>query len=133
MNRAEFHVADSCIGCGKCVLVCPGGVLSLGEDHKPRIKDFSEFGWIGHGCWRCEHCLAVCPQGAIRILGHKPEDSLPPVSPDSAAPFMDALIAGRHSHRRYLDRNVEKDIIDDMVARLGNAPTAATNSRWNLL
>lgn len=52
MNRAEFHVADSCIGCGKCVLVCPGGVLSLGEDHKPRIKDFSEFGWIGHGCWR---------------------------------------------------------------------------------
>ena len=65
MNRAEFHVADSCIGCGKCVLVCPGGVLSLGEDHKPRIKDFSEFGWIGHGCWRCEHCLAVCPQGAV--------------------------------------------------------------------
>ena len=34
MNRAEFHVADSCIGCGKCVLVCPGGVLSLGEDQR---------------------------------------------------------------------------------------------------
>lgn len=129
MNRAEFHVADSCIGCGKCVLVCPGGVLSLGEDHKPRIKDFSEFGWIGHGCWRCKHCLAVCPQGAIRILGHKPEDSLPPVSPDSAAPFMDALIAGRHSHRRYLDRNVEKNIIDDMVARLGNAPNGSNKQQ----
>lgn len=125
MNLAEFYVDDTCIGCGKCVQVCPGGVLRLEENSRPVISDFTEFGWLGHGCWRCEHCLSVCPQGAIRILGHKPEDSLSPADLQTAAPLMDALIANRHSHRRYLDRNVDRSVIDDMIARLGNTPNGS--------
>ena len=94
MNPARFFVEESlCVGCGRCVNVCPGGVLSLNEQKKPVIQEFSEFGW--DGCWQCEHCLAVCPKGAVSILGHRPEDSLLPVPPETAAPVLDALIANQ--------------------------------------
>ena len=98
MNRANFVVDTSkCTGCGKCVKVCPGGVLSLNREKKAEITDFREFGW--NGCWKCEHCLAVCPTGAISIFGHKPENSLPAVDCEIAALTMNSLMANRHSCR----------------------------------
>ena len=120
MNPAEFMVNDKCIGCGKCIRVCPGGLLYMGEDRRPRIKEFEEFGW--NGCWQCEHCLAVCPEAAVSILHHRPEDSLPVPEPDTATPVMDALTASRRSCRRYQKRNVPRDVIEDMISRLANAP-----------
>lgn len=113
MNRANFVVdTEKCVGCGKCVKVCPGGILSLNQAKKAEIADFKEFGW--NGCWKCEHCLAVCPTGAISIFGHKPEDSLPVPDYKVAAPTMNSLVANRHSCRRYQDRNVDATIISDM-------------------
>ena len=121
MNIAHFYVnADRCIGCGKCVLVCPGGVLSLNERKNPVIRDFAEFGWDGG--WKCEHCLAVCPKGAISILGHVPENSLPPVNPETAMPVLDSLIVNRHSCRRFRNRNVEPETVTAMLDLLANAP-----------
>ena len=111
---------DKCIGCGMCIKVCPGGVLSLDGEHKVQTADFTEFGW--NGCWKCEHCLAVCPTGAVSVFGHKPEESLPPVDPDKGSQVMDALIANRHSCRRYKDQNVPENVIQDMISRLANAP-----------
>jgi nitroreductase len=42
---------------------------------------------------------------------------------------MDALIANRHSCRRYQKRNVERKIIDDMIARLANAPNGGNKQQ----
>ena len=121
MNPAKFRVDESrCVGCGQCVLVCPGGVLSLNARKVPVIRDFSEFGW--DGCWRCEHCLAVCPKGAVSILGRRPEDSLTPVNPEIAAPVLDALIVNRHSCRRFQNRNVEPETVKAILNLLANAP-----------
>lgn len=79
MQETGFTVdRDKCTGCGLCVKVCPGGVLSLDGTKTVRMAPFEEYGW--NGCWQCEHCLAVCPAGAVSIFGHRPEDSLPPVS-----------------------------------------------------
>lgn len=84
MNRAEFRIEkEKCIGCGLCINVCAGGIISLDENHVARIADFQEFGW--DGCWKCQHCLAVCPKGAISILGKHPENSLPPPDIEQAA------------------------------------------------
>ncbi len=127
-NLADFHVdSGACIGCGLCVRVCPGGVLHLNENRKAVMEPITGFGW--NGCWKCEHCLSVCPKGAISILGHRPEDSLPPVMPEEAATVLDALIAGRHTCRRYLDRNVDRGIIDDMLRHLGNAPNGGNKQQ----
>lgn len=121
MNLAEFNVdTKKCIGCGRCVMVCPGGVLSLDGKRNPVMRDFAEFGW--DGCWKCEHCLAVCPKGAISIFGRKPEDSLPPVAPERAALVMDALVTNRHSCRRYQKRNVPPDVLMPILNLLANAP-----------
>ena len=121
MNPAKFRVDESrCVGCGQCVLVCPGGVLSLNARKVPVIRDFSEFGW--DGCWRCEHCLAVCPKGAVSILGRRPEGSLTPVNPEIAAPVLDALIVNRHSCRRFQNRNVEPETVKAILNLLANAP-----------
>lgn len=44
MNKAQFVVdKNRCTGCGMCVKVCPGGVLSMGEDGRVQIEDFQEF------------------------------------------------------------------------------------------
>jgi nitroreductase/NAD-dependent dihydropyrimidine dehydrogenase PreA subunit len=128
MNLADFQVdEDKCIGCGKCVRVCPGGLISIDEKKKAVITDVDCFGW--DGCWQCEHCLAVCPRGAIQVLGKKPEDSLLPVDAKESAPMMEALIANRHSCRRYLDKNVEPELIEDLIQLLANAPNGGNKQQ----
>ncbi len=107
MNIAEFKVdTDKCIGCGMCVKVCPGGILYLNGQKKAAMTDISDFGW--NGCWRCEHCLSVCPAGAVSIFGKTPEQSAPSASRENMEPVFKAMVASRHSCRRYLDKNVDK-------------------------
>ena len=127
-NMANFHVnQEKCIGCGLCIKVCPGGILHLNADRKCEMDEIDSFGW--NGCWKCEHCLAVCPRGAISIFGKQPEDSLPPVKAESAAPVLDALIANRHSCRRFLKKDVAPEIINSMLQMLGNAPNGGNKQQ----
>ncbi|MCC8163080.1 MAG: nitroreductase family protein [Lachnospiraceae bacterium] len=122
MKDETFFSVDpaKCIGCGNCVNVCAGMVLQLGDDNRPYMKDFEEYGW--GGCWRCQHCLAVCPTAAISIFEKDPKDSLPP--PDkSISEQMDALVANRRSCRRYIQQNVDHSVIEGLVHSLQNAPT----------
>lgn len=118
---------ETCIGCGLCVKVCPGGILFLNERRKSEMMPIEGFGW--NGCWKCEHCLAVCPRGAIEIFGKKPADSLLPVKADVAAPVVDALIMNRHSCRRFLKKDVPKELIDGMLEALGNAPNGGNKQQ----
>ena len=127
MNPARFSASEACVRCGRCVNVCPGGVLELGDDRRPHVRAFEEFGW--NGCWKCEHCLAVCPVGAVSVLGKRPENSPAVPDPAQAAPIMDALVASRRSCRRYLCRNVPRDVIDDMVRLLANAPNGSNKQQ----
>lgn len=128
MDLTHFHVDETkCTGCGRCVNTCAGGILSLNEQKKAQIAPVTEFGW--GGCWQCEHCLAVCPQGAISIFGKHPENSLPTPAPAEAAPVLDALMTSRRACRRYLDKNVPREIIDEMLSVLQNLPTGSNKRR----
>lgn len=51
--------APACIGCGRCVEVCPHQVFALAE-HKARIQDLD-------ACMECGACGTNCPVGAIRV------------------------------------------------------------------
>lgn len=127
MNLAQFQVnRDRCVSCGICTKVCPGGLLSV-IDENVTIREITEFGW--NGCWQCQHCLAVCPVGAISVLGCAPEDSIPAISPEVAAPVLDALIVNRRSCRRYQERNVECAVIDEMLGLLASAPNGGNKQQ----
>jgi uncharacterized Fe-S center protein len=53
-----FSVTDLCIGCGKCVKVCPKSAITL-------VKKKSR---IDHDlCIGCFECMTVCPEHAIDI------------------------------------------------------------------
>lgn len=53
---------DKCTYCGKCVSVCPPGVIWLTEDKKEKTLTLSYC-----GCIFCGMCEEVCPSGAIRL------------------------------------------------------------------
>lgn len=124
-DKTLFQVDKSkCIKCGKCLNTCSGLVLEVGEDGYPKMKEFDRYGW--RGCWKCQHCLAVCPEGAISIFDKKPEDSLePPI--ENMGDEMSKLISYRRSCRRYLDKNVEPEIIDKILKALEQAPTGGNS------
>lgn len=128
MNPANFHIdTKKCIQCQKCIYVCPGQVLALNSDGFIKMENFEQFGW--NGCWKCEHCLSVCPTGAISIFGHIPENSLAQIDKNQTTLVLNSLIANRHSCRRFLDKNVDPELIDDMIQRLANAPNGSNKQQ----
>lgn len=50
---------EKCIGCGRCVEVCPHGVFSM-TDKKAQFKDKD---W----CMECGACAKNCPVNAISV------------------------------------------------------------------
>lgn len=51
-----FYATDKCVGCGRCVKLCPLNNISLGEDKKPVWKA---------PCAHCMACICNCPTEAI--------------------------------------------------------------------
>jgi nitroreductase/Pyruvate/2-oxoacid:ferredoxin oxidoreductase delta subunit len=120
-ERTHFKVDQSkCVKCGRCKNVCSGMVIEYGEDGYPTMKPFDRYGW--HGCWRCQHCLAVCPAGAISIFDKHPEDSRS-MPPKEMGTYMEQLITGRRSCRRFLDKNVDPELLDRILSAITAAPT----------
>lgn len=121
------HLKISFIAILIAILVCPGGILSLDPEKKVQMRPITEFGW--NGCWQCEHCLAVCPTKAISVFGHCPQHSRQPEPVEKSKEVLDALILNRHSCRRYLNKNVDPDIIQDMLDLLANAPNGGNKQQ----
>lgn len=63
----------SCIGCGKCVKVCPFEAITL-ENNLAYIDPYK--------CKSCRKCEEVCPQGTIIALNFPPRK---PKSEDASA------------------------------------------------
>ena len=120
-QKTKFRLdRDKCIRCGSCINTCSGMVLCEGRDGYPYMKSFERFGW--RGCWRCQHCLAVCPTGAISIFGKDPEDSCP-LPPKEMGQYMSELVKTRRSCRRFLDKDVDPDVLTEILEAMEAAPT----------
>lgn len=128
MNIAKFKVDnEKCMGCKKCLKVCPSGLIFMNKYNKAEVIDISEFGW--DGCWKCEHCMVVCPVGAISVLGHYPENSIIIPNSKTTSNIMEAIICNRHSCRRYKNENVDKKVINNMISLLANAPNGGNKQQ----
>jgi len=117
----QFKVDQAkCIKCGQCVLDCVSQIIERTDDAVPFIRPENE-----ENCIRCQHCLAVCPSAAISIFGRDPADSIRLTA--KSFPKLDKminLVRGRRSVRRYRDENVDPKLLQQLLAALGNAPTA---------
>lgn len=51
--------SNKCVGCGKCVDVCPGALIYKDENKKAYIK-------YEKNCWGCTACLKECKVAAIK-------------------------------------------------------------------
>ena len=49
---------ETCVGCGKCVDICPGNLPALGDNRKAYLA-------YPKDCWGCMACVKECPVGAI--------------------------------------------------------------------
>ena len=111
---------DKCTRCGLCVQDCPSSIIERSGDAVPFIRPENE-----PRCIHCQHCLAICPAAAVTILCQNPVNSLPLTTP--SLPKLDQmihLVRGRRSVRRYRDQNVEPQLLGQILAALGNAPSA---------
>ena len=52
-----FFIADTCIGCGNCLPVCPQNCISAGS---------SPFHIEESHCLHCGNCMKACPVGAVK-------------------------------------------------------------------
>lgn len=115
----QFSVdPQRCIRCGECVSDCPVNILMLG-DTLPYVAEGKEGDCIG-----CQHCLSVCPTGAASVLGLHPDDSVD--LSDAQLPSleqMEVMLKGRRSVRRYIDENVDRDLIRRLLEMANYAPS----------
>ena len=84
----------------------------------------------------CGHCEAVCPQGAIRVTALENPYLLATVEVDNRwLPFGEndigqlvRLMRSRRSCRNYSTRQVNRDLLEDLV-RIGTTAPSGTNSQ----
>ncbi len=65
MNKIVFIDEELCIGCAKCVDLCPQKILYIDiATNKCKVTDESK-------CDKRGGCERVCPTEAIKIIGKK--------------------------------------------------------------
>ena len=116
---------EKCIGCMKCVSVCPFKVF---EEHgnKPIVTQEKY-------CMKCLHCAATCPEKAIK-LGDLPgvlEENLPCLPPDFSS-LLESHLMKRRSYRFFSEKAVEKEILNKALQISAWAPSAKNQhpTKW---
>jgi len=111
---------EACIGCGRCVEVCPSDTLEMRGDVAVVTGDHS---------MQCGHCVAVCPVDAVEVGGlvcRVPEAA---ASIDPSALWR--LMGMRRSTRCYTDEPVAIDVLEDLIQIATTAPTATNCQPWS--
>ncbi len=131
-EKGEIEIdIDLCTGCASCVDVCKDFSLTI-RDNKASISDNPLFGCIG-----CGHCMAVCPTGAIKINGRmtSPDDlfDLPGVNEAAGYDRLINLFLRRRSIREFIDKPVEPEKIEKILAAARTSPMGLPPSDVNVL
>jgi coenzyme F420-reducing hydrogenase delta subunit len=67
-SRKVVYDTEKCVGCDKCVFICPYKAIETGEFATPKI--------LYDHCMGCGACALVCPHSAIQIKDFEFEDVL---------------------------------------------------------
>ena len=53
---------DKCVGCKKCLDVCPGSLIKYDTENKKSYMKYPK------DCWGCCSCIKECPKDAISLF-----------------------------------------------------------------
>ena len=67
-SRKVIYDTDKCVGCDKCVFICPYKAIEAEPFATPKI--------LHDYCMGCGACALVCPHSAIQVKGFEFEDVL---------------------------------------------------------
>lgn len=122
--------SDLCSGCGLCIDVCPMRTISMANG-KARVT--------GDKSLNCGHCAAVCPERAVTVAtldrdmstfaSFTADDRWLPHG-DFDTPQLVRLMASRRSCRSYLDREVDRTVLEDLAKIGAMAPSATNSQSW---
>ncbi|MEE1008142.1 MAG: ferredoxin family protein [Agathobacter sp.] len=56
-----FIDKKTCVGCKRCVEICPGNLIKIDKDGKAYIKRQKD-------CWGCTSCLKECNTSSIKFF-----------------------------------------------------------------
>ncbi len=62
-SRKAVWINHECVGCDKCVFICPYGAIEAGDMSSPSIDPAK--------CVGCGACQMVCPHHAIQVKGYE--------------------------------------------------------------
>ena len=121
---------DLCTGCGLCVQVCPARTLSM-HNGKAEVT--------GDRSLNCGHCQAICPEGAVtvsaidgamsRFVNFQPDQNWLRYGDFDTAQLA-RLMASRRSCRTFLDKPVDRSILEDLVKIGCTAPSGTNCQLW---
>lgn len=121
---------EKCDGCGQCVTVCPFETISI-KNKKAMVT--------GTESLTCGHCIAACPKKAIQLK----EDDYQTVNFNTFAcddrwikygdfntPDLVRLMLSRRSCRNFKSKEVNRDILEDLVKIGTTAPSGSNCQEW---
>ena len=119
-------IENQCIGCERCVVVCPSFVLEMAEEKAKVIR--------GEWCLGCGHCSGVCPSEAILYQGklpekHPKEGKFPAVSPE----VLELLLRERRSVRKYTPEPVSEQMLKRILDAGRYGPTGTNSQNVNYI
>ena len=117
---------------GICAAVCGRQLIEFSStDPFPRPGPTAE-----EECNKCGHCLAACPSGAITVDGVRADDC-PPLTRDllPGSEQVAHLIRARRSIRRFRKKEVEQEVIQELLDLVRHAPTTSNSQmvHWVVL
>lgn len=112
--------AAACIRCGRCVRICPSGVLRQPEERGEVDVPHPEH------CIVCGHCVAACPTNAVRHGEFPPEKVHPVDRRELPSPEQVMLLCrARRSNRAFRDDPVPEEALAQILEAAHRAPTAS--------
>ena len=121
---------ELCDGCGLCVGVCPSETISV-KNKKAQIT--------GEESLTCGHCIAVCPKKAISLKNTEfckidfttfsYENKWIKHGKFEISELV-RLMLSRRSCRNFKDKNIDKDILEDLIKIGTTAPSGSNCQDW---
>ena len=114
--------ADKCVVCGACAAVCPSMIFERTKDGMRLHPDRADW------CFACGQCMAVCPSEAVLAPQHEYAEFglLPETQP--TAEELEGLLLTRRSVRRFTEKPVAREALEEVVRLAATAPTGVPPS-----